>query len=226
MTYKVDAGGRNAVNAEVDLASLRRSYEKGALDLGDLAADPLKQLRGWLDDAKAAEVLEPNAMTLATASADGKPSARVVLLKGLDERGLTFYTNYESRKGREIAGNPNVALVFNWLGLERQARFEGTAARLPYAESEAYHQTRPRGSQLGEWASPQSRVVRSREVLEANLQAAEARFPGEVPLPEFWGGFVVRPERAEFWQGRPNRLHDRFRYTRGAEGWTVERLAP
>lgn len=210
----------------MNLADLRRNYTKGTLDETVLAERPLDQLRGWLEEAKAAEVLEPNAMTLATVSADGRPSARVVLLKGLDERGLIFYTNYEGRKAQEMAANPNVALVFNFLELERQARFEGTVAKLPFAESEAYHRSRPRGSQLGEWASPQSQVIENREVLESKLREVEVRFPGAVPLPEFWGGYVVRPVLAEFWQGRPSRLHDRFRYTRDGQGWRIERLAP
>ena len=214
----------------MNLADLRRNYTQGTLNKRDLNADPLEQFRAWLDAAQGApedgNMLEPNAMTLATVDASGQPSARIVLLKGLDERGFIFYTNYESRKAHELTANPKVALVFNWLALERQVRVEGTVSKLPKAESEAYHQSRPHGSQLSEWASPQSQVVGSRAVLEARLREVEAEFPGEVPLPDFWGGFVVKPERLEFWQGRPNRLHDRFRYTRQAAGWGLERLAP
>ena len=211
----------------MNLADLRRNYTQGSLNKRDLKADPLEQFQEWLKGAQAkSEVLEANAMTLATVDASGQPSARIVLLKGLDERGFIFYTNYESRKAHELAANPKVALVFNWLALERQVRVEGTISKLPKAESEAYHRSRPHGSQLSEWASPQSQVVENREALEARLREFEEKFPDEVPLPDFWGGFVVRPERVEFWQGRPNRLHDRFCYFRRGEGWGLERLAP
>lgn len=210
-----------------DLAALRQNYSKGNLDEDMLAADPLEQFRRWLDEARSTPNLpEPNAMILATADAAGQPSARAVLLKGLDARGFIFYTNYESRKAQELAANPKADLVFNWLVLERQVRIEGEVGRLPRAESEAYHKTRPYGSRLGEWVSPQSRVIESREVLGARLREFEAKFPGEVPLPDFWGGLIVAPRLLEFWQGRPNRLHDRFRYAREAAGWRLERLAP
>ena len=214
----------------MNLADLRRNYTQGTLNKRDLKADPVEQFQDWLNDARGAaeggNLLEPNAMTLATVDAAGQPSARIVLLKGLDKRGFVFYTNYESRKAHELAANNKVALVFNWLALERQIRIEGTVSKLPKRESEAYHQSRPHGSQLSEWASPQSQVVENRGVLEARLREFEEKFPDEVPLPDFWGGFVVRPERVEFWQGRPNRLHDRFRYFRQGEGWGLERLAP
>ena len=210
----------------MNLADLRRNYTQGTLDKQDLKADPIEQFQGWLDEAKGADVLEPNAMTLATVDAAGQPSARIVLLKGLDKRGFVFYTNYESRKARELAANSRAALVFNWLALERQVRVEGTVSKLPVEESQAYHRSRPHGSQLGEWVSPQSRVIDNRGVLEARLREFEEKFPDEVPLPDFWGGFVVRPQRVEFWQGRPNRLHDRFRYSREGQEWRLERLAP
>lgn len=210
----------------MDLGALRRNYDKGVLDERDMPDDPLPLFRRWLEDAQTAGLLEPNAMILATVGTGGVPSARAVLLKGQDERGFVFYTNYESRKGQEIAANPNVALVFNWLGLERQVRVEGVTSRLTYAESEVYHKTRPHGSQLGEWVSPQSRVIESRALLDERLAEYEAKYPVDVPLPEFWGGFLVAPNAVEFWQGRENRLHDRFRYTRRGDGWGRERLAP
>jgi pyridoxamine 5'-phosphate oxidase len=210
----------------MNLAELRQNYSKGRLEERELPADPLTLFELWLEEAQAAEVLEPNAMILATASQDGFPSARAVLLKGLDARGFQFFTNYASRKGQEIAANPNVALVFNWLGLERQVRVEGEASKLSRSESDAYFKTRPRGSQLSALVSPQSRVVEDRAVLETHFAAYEAAYPDVVPLPENWGGYAVLPQTLEFWQGRSGRLHDRIRYTRQGEDWTRERLAP
>jgi pyridoxamine 5'-phosphate oxidase len=214
-----------------DLADLRQEYAQAELDRIHVADDPIDQFRDWFDEALDAEVHEPNAMTLATATPDAAPSARIVLLKGVDERGFRFYTNYKSQKGRELAQNPHVALVFWWPPLERQVRIEGRAERLPEAESTEYFHSRPRGSQLGAWASPQSRVVDSREDLEENLADVTAEYEGDetIPRPPHWGGYVVRPTTIEFWQGRPNRLHDRLRYRRDnpeSTDWTLERLAP
>lgn len=210
------------------VADLRNEYTRAGLDETDLRPDPLAQFRGWFEDALAAGLHEPNAMTLATATPDGKPSARVVLLKGFDERGFVFYTNYEGRKGEELARNPRAALVFYWGELERQVRIEGRASRVPERESDAYYASRPRGSRLGAWASEQSRPVEGREVLESRLRALEREYEGrEVPRPPFWGGYRVEPEAVEFWQGRQNRLHDRIVYRRrGAGGWEIERLQP
>ncbi|MFL6236745.1 MAG: pyridoxamine 5'-phosphate oxidase [Thermoanaerobaculia bacterium] len=211
----------------MNVSGVRREYGAVGLSEGDLAADPIAQLRVWLDQARDAYPEEFTAMTLATADREGGPSARVVLLKGLDERGLVFYTNYDSRKGRELAENPRAALVFYWPALDRQVRVEGTVERASREESEAYFLSRPLGSRLGAWASPQSRPIPGREDLERRLREAEERFGEEVPLPESWGGYRVRPEAVEFWQGRPSRLHDRLRYSLSAGGgWRIERLAP
>ena len=210
-----------------DLASLRRSYARASLGEGDVAADPIAQFLAWFDDARAAELREPNAMTLATATPDGAPSARIVLLKGVDERGFVFYTDYRSRKGDELAANPRAALVFHWAELERQVRVTGTVARVSREESEAYYRTRPVGSRIGAWASHQSRPIAGRAELEAREAELARRYAdGDVPLPPHWGGYRVAPETVEFWQGRPSRLHDRLRYVREDGGWRVERLSP
>ena len=211
-----------------DLSDLRQSYERGALDRADLPADPLDLFHAWFADAQAAGVVEPNAMTLATAAPDGRPSARIVLLKGADARGFSFYTNHDSRKGRELDAHPVAALVFWWGPLERQVRVEGRVERVGTAEADAYYASRPRGSRLGAWASPQSAEIPDRSPLDARLADAEARFAGaDVPRPDFWGGYRVVPDAVEFWQGRPSRLHDRFLYRLGAAGdWQPSRLAP
>ena len=207
------------------LAALRREYGDRGLDEADLTEHPLELFRRWLDDASALH--EPNAMVVASVSGEGRPSARMVLLKGLDERGFVFYTNYSSRKGSELDARPDVALLFPWHDLQRQVRVEGKASRVPQAESEAYFGRRPRGSQLGAWASPQSRVVISREALDTAYRAVEERFAaGEVPLPPYWGGYRVAPSVVEFWQGRKGRMHDRLVYHRDGDAWLVERLAP
>src|SRR6266404_4553663 len=195
----------------MSLADLRKSYTLAGLRRADLGASPFQQFQKWLQQALDAELLEPTAMTLATVDQNGRPSARIVLLKGLDERGFVFYTNYQSRKAREMAENSNAALVFYWAELERQARVAGVVARTSREESEAYFNSRPRGHQLGAWVSTQSVVIPDRSVLENRLQDFERQFPNKVTLPPFWGGYVLSPAEFEFWQGRPNRLHDRFR---------------
>jgi pyridoxamine 5'-phosphate oxidase len=209
---------------------MRRQYGSGRLDEADLAPDWATQLGRWLAEAVASgQVSEPNAMVLCTATPDGRPSARTVLLKGYDEAGLVFFTNYGSRKGRELAANPQVSCLFPWLALERQVVVCGVAGKVSRAESAAYFASRPRGARLGAWASPQSAVIASRgELTEAVAAAAERFGPhGEVPLPEHWGGFRIVPETVELWQGRPDRLHDRLRYRWTTDaGWLVERLAP
>lgn len=233
------------------IADLRRDYSLGGLDRKDLQPDPLIQFQNWFDHAcvnrgrsrwrsaaialyKAWQALlghippDSNAMVLATTTKDGRPSARTVLLKGVDARGFIFFTNYDSRKGRELTENPNAALVFYWPQLERQVCVAGTVSKLPVAESEAYFKSRPKGSRLAAWASNQSSVVANRDELQKRWQAMAEKFSSdEVPLPENWGGFVLAAERIEFWQGRSSRLHDRFQYTKRADGsWIIERLSP
>jgi pyridoxamine 5'-phosphate oxidase len=208
------------------LARMRQDYETRGLSKADVVADPLEQFRRWFDEARAAGLAEPNAMTLATVDPAGQPAARTVLLKGLDQRGLTFFTNLESRKAREIAANPKAALLFWWQAQARQVRFEGEIEPVAGADADAYFATRPRGSQTGAWASAQSSVIADRATLEAAEREVAARFPAEVPRPPFWGGYLLVPGRVEFWQGRRDRLHDRLRYTRHPDGWTIERLAP
>jgi pyridoxamine 5'-phosphate oxidase len=209
-------------------ADLRVDYARGALDERDVLADPVRQFARWFDEARAANVPEPNAMTLATAAPGGAPSARVVLLKLFDDRGFTFHTNYASRKARELAVNPRAALCIHWQPLERQVRIEGTVERVSAEESKAYFRSRPVAAQIGAWVSQQSTPIASREELEKLNRELTQRFAnGPVPRPEHWGGLRVVPHAIEFWQGRPSRLHDRILYTRQPDGsWTRQRLAP
>jgi len=209
-----------------DVAALRRNYTRDGLRRGDLDADPVGQFRKWFGEAVAAELVEPNAMVLSTT--DGvRPSSRTVLLKAYDERGFVFFTNYESRKARDIAADAHVSLLFPWYPLERQVGILGRAERISAAESLAYFASRPHGSRLGAWVSQQSAVINSRKFLEMKWDEVKRKFAdGEVPLPSFWGGIRVIPTEIEFWQGRENRLHDRFRYLRTEDVWTIERLSP
>ena len=211
----------------MSIAEIRKEYTQGGLLERSIDPDPVKQFHRWMEQAIHAGVHEPNAMTLATATPDGRPAARIVLLKGFDERGFTFFSNYDSRKGKQLAANPHAALVFFWAELERQVRIEGKVGRVSEAESDAYHASQPRGSQLGAWTSWQSEVTAGREILEQRLADFTERFgDGPVPRPPHWGGFQLVPDTIEFWQGRPNRLHDRLHYRRVEFEWTLERLSP
>jgi pyridoxamine 5'-phosphate oxidase len=211
----------------MSIADIRREYARARLDEKSVSSDPMVEFARWFAEAQEAQVEEVNAMTLATASGSGAPSARVVLLKAFDARGFVFFTDYRSRKGEEIEANPQAALVFFWSELERQVRITGTVERTSAAESETYFRTRPLGSRLGAWVSHQSRVIPSRVPLETGMREVETRFKdGDIPLPPHWGGYRVVAETVEFWQGRENRLHDRIRYVREGNGWRIERLSP
>lgn len=216
-----------------DLRAMRLAYDRGTLVESALAPDPLGQFRGWLADAVAEGIVEPNAMVLSTVSSDGVPSARTVLLKDADARGFAFYTNLRSRKGRDVASTRRAACVFPWLPLHRQVVVMGSTIEVPRDEAADYFASRPHGSRVGAWASRQSEVIDDRAVLEERYADRLERFPADVPLPDFWGGWIVVPESVEFWQGRESRLHDRLRYRRVAEGglddpaaWVIERLSP
>ncbi len=210
------------------IADIRRDYKLQSLQEKDVAEQPIAQFDRWWKDAMESELDEVNAMTLATADASGAPSARIVLLKGYDERGFVFFTNYNSKKGQDIAANPRVSLVFFWKELERQVNISGSIEKVSVAESDAYFQSRPVGSRIGAWCSPQSTVIADRQILEDNITKYQAQFgDGSIPKPDHWGGYLVQPQSVEFWQGRSSRLHDRIKYRKNDQGlWIIERLAP
>ena len=210
-----------------NIIHLRKDYTQASLNESEVQKDPMQQFAIWMEQALKAEIAEPNAMNLSTVNAAGEPSGRIVLLRGFDTRGFPFFTNYNSQKGQEVAQNPRAALTFFWPELERQIRISGTVAKTSAAESDQYYQSRPRGSRLGAWASPQSEVLPDRSALEALLSSVEEKFTEEsVPRPASWGGYILQPVSIEFWQGRASRLHDRLRYRKSGEAWVLERLAP
>lgn len=206
--------------------SLRHDFTKQTLDKKDVNSSPFLQFEKWFKEAVDAKVNEPNAMTVSTVSADGKPSSRIILLRNFDEQGFVFYTNYNSRKGIEITTNPNAALLFFWPELERQVRIEGILKKQSSEESNKYFDTRPRESKLGAWTSEQSKPIESRDILDKAYDENSKKYPNEVPRPSFWGGYILKPECVEFWQGRPSRLHDRILYSRKNESWMIDRLSP
>lgn len=211
-----------------DIASLRQEYSKASLDVKSVSQDPISQFTKWFEEAVTAKIPEPNAMNLATVNENGRPASRIVLLKGVEDYKFVFYTNYQSRKGKELDGNPACSLTFFWPELERQVRIEGVAARVDEKRSEKYFQSRPRGSQVGAWASPQSTLISDRALLEERAKQIEEKFKEQevLPKPNQWGGYEIDPLMIEFWQGRPSRLHDRILYTRDESGWKINRLAP
>ena len=217
------------MNEELPLEEIRQSYDKSKLEESDLLSDPIAMVRQWFDEAiESPDVLEPNTFTLATVDKDGQPSARILLIKGIEAEGFIFYTNYRSRKGKELSANPKAAILFFWQGLERQIRIEGKITRLDSAQSKEYFQSRPRGSQIGAWASPQSEVIPDRSILEDRKVEIEGIYQDRkvLPKPSNWGGYILTPKYFEFWQGRENRLHDRLTYSKDGDNWDIKRLAP